>query len=64
MISNSITFLLGYYTNPGAPSFLVFTMLTVDTKIISMAIQKDVLPNQSLKRGLVKKIDKFLKILK
>lgn len=34
----------------------------VDTKIISIATQKDVLPNQILKKGLIEKIDKFLKI--
>ena len=39
-------------------------MPTIDTEITLIAIQKDVLSNQILKKGLAKKIDKFLKILK
>lgn len=62
MINDSITFSPEYYTHPGAPSFLILTMLSVNTKIISMATQKDVLPNRILKKGLAEKIDKFLKI--
>ena len=64
IINDFITFLLIYYTNPKALSFSVFTMPIRDTKIIPMALQKDVLPNQSLKKSLVKKIDKFSTILK
>lgn len=39
-------------------------MPIVNINIISMATQKNVLSNQILKKSLVKKIDKFLKILK
>ena len=63
IINNSITFLPGYYTHSGAPSFLLLTMPTVDTDIIPMATQKDVLSNRILKKDSAEKIDKFLKIL-
>ena len=62
IINNSITFLPGYCTHPGMPSFPILTMPTVNIEIIPMATQKDVLSNRILKRGSAKKIDKFLKI--
>ena len=61
IINDFIIFLPGYYTHLEAPSFLVLIMLTVNTKIIPMATQKVVLPNQILKKNSAEKIDKFLK---
>ena len=62
MINNPILFSPGYCLYPKAPLVPVPTMPTDETKIISMATQQDVLPNQILKRGLAEKIDDFLKI--
>lgn len=57
--------MLRYYPYLKIFLFLVFIMLIiVNIKIISMAIQKDILPNQILKKSLVEKIDKFLRISK
>ena len=38
IINDSIIFLLRYYTHPKKPSFLILTILTINTKIILMAI--------------------------
>lgn len=62
MINNFITFLPKYCIYPGTPSFPVLTISMINTKIILMAIQKDVLPNQILNKDSEEKIDKFLKI--
>lgn len=59
MINNFIIFLSEYYTHFGALLFLILIMSIVNTKIILIATQKDILSNQILKRGLADKIDKF-----
>lgn len=63
MINNSILFLPGYYTHSGALLFLVLIIPTVNTKIIPIDNQTDILSNQILKRSLAEKINKFLIIL-
>lgn len=60
----TIIFLLGYYIYLEVFSFPVFTIPTINTEIILIATQKDVLPNQILKKSLAKQINKFLKIPK
>lgn len=62
IINNLIIFLPKYYIYFGVPSFSIFTIIMINTKIIFMAIQKNVLLNQILEKCLMKKIDKFLKI--
>ena len=62
MINNCISFSPKYYLHPKTPLVPVPTMPTAETEIISMATQQNVLPNRILKRGLVEKINDFLKI--
>ncbi len=62
MINDCILFSPGYCSHLGAPLVPVPTMPTVETEIISMVTQQDVLPDQILKRGSAEKIDDFLKI--
>ena len=64
MIKNSIIFLSRYCIYLGILLFSILTILTVDTEIVYIATQKDILSNQIVKKGLAEKIDKFLKILK
>lgn len=63
MINDSIIFLPEYCKYLEMPSFPIFTILIVNTEIIFIATQKDVLSKQILKKGLMEKIDKSLKIL-
>ena len=63
MINNSIIFLPKYYIHFKVHSFLILIILMINTKIIPMVTQIDILPNQILKKGLAEKIDKFLIIL-
>lgn len=62
MINNSILFSSGYCSYFGAPLVSVPNMPKNETKIISMAIQQDILPYQILKKGSAEKIYDFLKI--
>lgn len=63
MINNSISFLRGYFLHFAAPFVTLFTIPTVETEIIFMATQQDILPNRILKKYLVESLDDFLGIL-
>lgn len=63
IIKDSIKFTSKYYIYSKTSLFPVLIMLIKETKIIFIAIYLDFLPNQILKKSLVKKINNFLKIL-